>query len=57
MSKICILCNKNPAVVPDRERMGSPIKRVCRECHSDRLRGDLIKIMKRRKKEEFINAR
>ncbi len=52
MSKVCILCNKNPAIVPDRERMGNPVKRICKECHSDRLRGDLIKIMERRKKDE-----
>ena len=48
----CILCNVNEAVVPDRERMGRPIKRVCRECHADRLREDWIAIMSRRKKDE-----
>jgi len=46
---LCILCRVNEATVPDRERMGRPIKRVCRECHTDRLRGDLIAIMNRRK--------
>jgi len=32
--------------VPDRERMGAPIKRVCRECHAARLRGDAAYILK-----------
>ncbi len=46
---LCIICNKLPAEVPDRERMGRPIKRVCRACHADRLRGDLAAILRRRK--------
>ena len=37
----CIVCKIRPAAIPDRERMGRPINRVCRECHADRLRGDL----------------
>ena len=48
----CILCHVNEAAVPDRERMGRPIKRVCRECHADRLQEDWIAIMARRKKDE-----
>ena len=48
----CILCRVNEAAVPDRERMGRPIKRVCQKCHADRLRGDLQVIMKRRKEKE-----
>lgn len=46
--KLCILCRVNEAQVPDRERMGAPVKRVCRECHADRLRGDMIAILRRR---------
>lgn len=42
--KLCILCHQRPAVVPDRDQMGRPIKRVCRECHAARLRGDLVEI-------------
>lgn len=42
----CIVCNVNEAEVPDRERMGRPIKRVCKQCHSDRLKGDLLHILK-----------
>lgn len=44
----CIICHTRPAEVPDRTRMGRPIKRVCRECHAERLRGDLEKILRRR---------
>lgn len=39
--KLCILCHRRPAEVPDRERMERPMKRVCRKCHAGRLRGDL----------------
>ena len=46
--KLCELCRKNPAAVPDRNRMGRPIKRICRACHADRLTGDLREIMRRR---------
>ena len=37
--KLCEVCHVNPATVPDRERMGRPINRVCSNCHADRLRG------------------
>jgi len=37
----CIVCNKRPAELPDRDRMGSK-KRVCLECHRERLRRDLL---------------
>jgi hypothetical protein len=54
---LCILCNERPAVLPDRERMGKPIKRVCRECHASRLRGDLVEILKHeRVKRELADA-
>ncbi len=46
--KLCEVCRVNPATVPDRERMGRPIKRVCSECHADRLRGDWAVIMEKR---------
>ena len=41
----CILCGVGPREVPDRERMGRPIKRVCRSCHAARLRSDLDYIL------------
>lgn len=43
--KMCELCGKKPATVPDRERMGRLINRVCSDCHADRLRGDLHQVM------------
>jgi hypothetical protein len=43
-----MVCRERPAEVPDRNAMGRPIKKVCRECHQDRLRGDLEQVMKRR---------
>lgn len=42
--KRCCVCHKRPAAVPDRTRQGRPIKRVCEECHRERLRGDLCGI-------------
>jgi len=49
MTKKCEACGINPAAVPDRNRMGRPIKRICKECHADRLRGDFEAIIARRK--------
>ena len=45
MVKLCELCHVRAAVLPDRERTGRPIKRICRECHSVRLTGDLREIL------------
>lgn len=50
MKKLCEVCGKNPATIPDRNRMGRPINRICSECHSKRLKGDLFDIMTRMKK-------
>ena len=50
MSRLCVVCNKRPAAVPDRNQMGRPILRVCRECHAERLRGDLAYVMKLRER-------
>ncbi len=46
--KLCEVCHVKPATVPDRERMGRPINRVCSGCHSDRLRGDWKVIAQKR---------
>lgn len=46
--KRCIVCRERLATVPDRERMGRPIKRVCRECHRARLAEDVARILKAR---------
>ena len=48
--KLCLLCKKNHAQVPDRNMMGRPIKRLCRECHRERLREDLEYIKKLRER-------
>lgn len=36
----CIVCHERPAAVPDRNVTGRPIKRVCRQCHVERLQSD-----------------
>lgn len=41
-----IVCKEREAEVPDRNKMGSLKKRVCRECHAERLKGDLKHILK-----------
>lgn len=47
--KTCILCGKNPRELPDRNIQGRPIKRVCRECHAGRLRGDIVTVLEANK--------
>lgn len=42
--KLCEICGLNPATVPDRNRMGRPINRICGPCHSIRLKGDIKSI-------------
>ena len=41
-TRLCIVCHKRPPEVPDRLQMGRPIKRVCLECHRERLEMDLF---------------
>ncbi len=48
----CIDCHNNKAEVPDRNRTGRPIKRICRECHGDRLVGDFSAILRRKQRKE-----
>ena len=43
--KMCEVCGQKPATVPDRERMGRLINRVCQSCHALRLAGDLKRIL------------
>ena len=45
MKKLCEICGKREAAVPDRNRMGRPIKRICADCHAMRIRGDFKKII------------
>jgi hypothetical protein len=39
--KMCERCGKNIAAVPDRNRIGRPINRICKSCHSLELLKDL----------------
>ena len=48
--KMCEICGDNPATVPDRERMGKLVNRVCESCHTLRLVGDLKRIAELHKK-------
>jgi hypothetical protein len=48
--KMCEICGKNPATVPDRERPGRLINRICKSCHMLRLRGDMDHILELHKK-------
>lgn len=48
--KLCILCNKNEATLPDRNKgVNSRIKKVCSSCHAARLVEDLQHIIKLRR--------
>ena len=42
MPRLCERCGKRPAAVPDRERMGRPILRICAECHRGALALDVV---------------
>jgi len=46
---VCVVCQKRPAAVPDRNKPGSRRREVCRECHANRLMGDLQSIVRQRK--------
>ncbi|MCI0527847.1 MAG: hypothetical protein L0Y56_10465 [Nitrospira sp.] len=48
--KMCEICGDNPATVPDRERVGRLINRLCSLCHALRLAGDMRKILQLREK-------
>jgi cytochrome c553 len=45
--RMCILCHKRKAEVPDREDMGRRLKRVCLVCHRQRLAEDVQRIFHR----------
>lgn len=48
--KLCEICGELPAKVPDRNKMGRPINRICVRCHGLRLKGDIKEIMRLQKK-------
>ena len=52
--KLCIICRQRPAEVPDREVMGRPIKKICKQCHAKRLQNDLNVILDRRIKMKYL---
>jgi hypothetical protein len=43
--RLCTVCREREAVLPDRNREPSQIRRICRECHAERLRGDLRHVL------------
>jgi len=49
--KLCIVCGINKATVPDRNRGGRLINRVCSGCHAGRLRGDFKRVIDNFEKE------
>lgn len=48
--KMCEVCGENRATVPDRNRTGRLINRVCSRCHGARLAGDMRLILALREK-------
>ena len=42
---LCRQCKTNKAVFPDRNAMGRPLKRICRDCHRKDLLNDLQHIL------------
>jgi len=43
--KLCTVCRIRPRQVPDRNKQGNFALKICRECHSARLRGDLRRVL------------
>lgn len=54
--RLCSVCRQRPAEIPDRERMGRLIARVCRECHGNRLAGDLLRVLKPAEREKILGV-
>ena len=48
--KLCIICHEKPATVPDRNRPGRLVNRICSECHKERLRGDFKNVLSKIKR-------
>lgn len=45
----CVICHEREATIPDREKGGRQ-KRLCAQCHAERLRADLLFILKRQRR-------
>lgn len=43
--KLCELCKQAPATVPDRNKPGRLVNRVCFTCHSKRLTNDMRRVI------------
>jgi len=54
--KMCEICGEKRATVPDRERMGRLINRVCGSCHKLRLAGDIKRILELHEKRRQANG-
>lgn len=54
--RLCIICRERPATVPDRNRMGRLINRVCSPCHAARLAKDLQHCLDAHTREQQIKA-
>ena len=54
--KKCEICGVKPATVPDRERIGRLINRVCSSCHALRLAGDIKRIIELREKRALLGG-
>lgn len=48
--KVCEICLENPATVPDRERVGRRVNRLCSSCHARRLSFDAKRILEMHEK-------
>jgi len=43
---LCKICRERPAAVPDRNKPSLRWRReICRECHAERLRGDMAQVL------------
>lgn len=52
---LCIICYTREATIPDRNS-GSSRKRLCHQCHAQRLAGDIrhiLKVEQQRRQEEI----
>jgi hypothetical protein len=49
--KLCEICGVNKATVPDRNRPGRLVNRLCGDCHGLRLSGDFAVILKIRNRD------
>lgn len=56
MKKKCIYCRERDPEVPDRTKIGKPIKRVCLKCHGYLIANDLYKFLEKNLK-QYVKPR